>query len=72
MMVNLRYLIPIAAFYVPGVMMLIGALVLGYSVSEVRDTISFAGTSVGLPTAAWVAIGIKGKPPIWLNLTRSE
>lgn len=71
MRIDLRYPIVIAAFYAPGLMLLIGAWLLGYSTVEVRDFVAIMGFILGLFTLA-ATIGLlfltDHARPIWLHL----
>lgn len=66
MRIDLRYIIVIGVFYAPGVLMLIGALALGYSLAEVRDVIAAVGGFVGLAGVVFIAPALfAGSGPIW-------
>lgn len=74
MRIDLRYPIVVASFYAPGVMMLIGAWALGYTMSEVRDVIAVGGAMGGVATSL-VCIAILfsfDKKPIWWEVKRRE
>ena len=45
MRIDLRYIIVIGVFYAPGVLMLIGALALGYSLAEVGRLFAVMGAT---------------------------
>lgn len=47
----LRVLFVVGAFYVPGLMLLLGSWVLGYSLEESRDVIGLMGAFMGIPAA---------------------
>ena len=66
MRIDLRYIIVIGVFYAPGVLMLIGALALGYSLAEVRDVIATVGGFTGLSGVVFLAPALfAGSGPIW-------
>lgn len=71
MRIDLRYPIVIAAFYAPGLMLLIGAWLLGYSTVEVREAVAFAGSLLGLggiyPAIIVLFLSDHARP-IWLHL----
>ena len=71
MRIDLRYPIVVAGFYVPGLMVLIGAWLLGYSTAEVRDFVAIAGLILGLctpaPTVTFLFLTDHARP-IWLHL----
>jgi len=68
MRIDLRYVIVVAAFYAPGLLMLCGAWMLGYSTAEVREVVAKAGGSMGL-LAAWFAVVIAiHRAPIWWRI----
>lgn len=71
MRIDLRYAIVVAGFYVPGLMVLIGAWLLGYSTAEVRDFVGGIGVILGLctpaPTIALLFLSDHARP-IWLHL----
>jgi len=66
MRIDLRYVIVVVAFYAPGLLMLCGAWMLGYSTAEVREVVAMFGGSVGL-LSGWLAvvIAIHGAPIWW-------
>jgi len=43
MTIDLRYILPLIAFYVPGLLILIGAWALGYTTEEARDAVAVMG-----------------------------
>jgi hypothetical protein len=67
MRIDLRYLIVAALFYVPGTMLLLGAWALGYSTSEAREAVAFAGVFLGffISFAVGAALFIEGRPIWW-------
>lgn len=67
--IDLRYLAIVAAFYAPGLLVLIGAFTLGYSLNEVRDFVAFIGLFVGATIAFVVATSlfVRGKP-LWFEI----
>jgi len=66
MRIDLRYIIVVGVFYAPGVLMLIGALALGYSLAEVRDVIATVGAVAGLAGVVSLAPALfAGSGPIW-------
>ena len=66
MRIDLRYTIVVGVFYAPGVLMLIGALALGYSLAEVREVVAVMGTAFGAIASFLAALGLfAGSDPIW-------
>lgn len=67
MKIDLRYPIVFGVFYLPGLMMLIGALALGFHIEDVREGIGIVGGMIGF--MASVALGIllfvEGSPIYW-------
>lgn len=66
MRIDLRYIITAAVFYAPGLVMLIGAWMLGFDTSEVRHDVLAIGWASG--TAASLFVGMMlflGGKPIW-------
>jgi hypothetical protein len=66
MRIDLRYIIVIGVFYAPGVLMLIGALAIGYSLAEVREVVAAMGATFGGTASFLTALGLFfGCDPIW-------
>lgn len=72
--IDLRYPIVIAAFYAPGLMMLIGAWVLGYSTDEARVIVAPIGATIGFIVSADSAENMFGRygTPIWWIIPRRK
>lgn len=68
MTIDLRYVLPIVAFYVPGVMMLLGGLALGFSLDEMRDGVAIFGSSFGGAICLIVALSIRHSRQIKVRL----
>jgi len=69
--IDLRYVIPVVAFYLPGLMMLTGGWVLGFSVEEMRETVALIGALSGGCAFAGAAL-FTPHEPVWLNLRKGE
>lgn len=69
MKIDLRIPILIAAFYTPGLLVLIGAWALGYSTEEAREVVAFvglmAGASISLPAGVFLYME---HGPIWWTI----
>ena len=66
MRIDLRYPIVIGVFYLPGLLMLIGAWLLGYSTEEAREVIAVMGGFLGFVSAFLAAFLLHvGSDPIW-------
>lgn len=64
--IDLRYLLVIAAFYAPGAMMALGALMLGFSVEEFRAPVAGIGAFCGAIVFGVCAITLfLDGGPIW-------
>ena len=73
MRIDLRYVIVFLAFYAPGVMMLIGGFVLGFSIDEMRTTVALFGFIFGIfPAIFTAAVMYDDFGPIWLTLWRKR
>lgn len=72
MTIDLRYVIPVLAFYGPGALTLIGAWALGYSTAEVRDAVALIGGISGSFFAMLSAGMLLGEEPIPLSLFRGS
>lgn len=69
MRIDLRYVIPVVMFYLPGVLVLLGGLALGYSIAEIRLVVAIFGILCGFMLSAISGIVMfTADDPIWLNL----
>jgi len=67
MRIDLRYVIVVAAFYAPGLLMLCGAWILGYSRAEAREFVGVMGIIAGLLScgSSVIVLFIEGAPIWW-------
>lgn len=72
MTIDLRYIIPIGAFYAPGLMMLFGGWVLGYSLEEMRNFVAGFGAIVGCGCALVAAGYLAESDPIRVTLFKGS
>lgn len=56
MTIDLRYIIPIGIFYLPGFLMLIGAFMLGFNLYQVRGVVAVFGALAGFICALVSAV----------------
>lgn len=71
MWIDLRYVIVLGVFYVPGLLILIGAWLLGYSTAEAREFVAIMGVSAGIVASGVTALGLFVDPegePTWLKI----
>lgn len=68
MTIDLRYILPIAAFYVPGVMIVLGGFALGYSLAEMRDGVAAFGSSFGAAFSLTCALQMMRLPPLKVRI----
>ena len=69
MRIDLRYLIIVAMFYVPGALLLIGAWALGYSTNEAREGVALIGAILGSASAITIGgILFAERGPIWWQI----
>ena len=68
MTIDLRYVLPIVAFYAPGLMMLLGGLVLGFSLGEMRYVVAFLGGFCGAALSIAASTILNTIPPIKVRL----
>lgn len=54
MNIYLKVLLAIVSFYIPGVLLLLGAVALGYTLEEVRDQIAVLGILLGVALAGCI------------------
>lgn len=63
MTIDLRYILPFVAFYVPGAMFAFGAWLLGYQWHEAREFVAISGGLFGIPSfAAVVIVAVQSAP----------
>ncbi len=63
MTIDLRYVLPFVAFYVPGAMLAFGAWLLGYQWHEARDFVAVMGALLGIAgMGAGFAIAVESRP----------
>ena len=69
MRIDARYFIPVAFFYVPGILAAGGAFILGYSLAEARSFVAIFGAVAGTILAmVSAAIMVDRDAPIWIKL----
>lgn len=69
--IDLRYVMPVAAFYAPTVLFAGLGFMVGYSLHEMREALIFFGGFVGVAAApaAVVFYSIEHKEPVWFYIT---
>jgi hypothetical protein len=73
MKIDLRYVICVLAFYVPGLLMGIGVWLLGLSGVEARIAIAIAGGLMGCGTSVVAAVILfEDKEPIWVHIGKQK
>jgi len=74
MRVDLRYVVVLLAFYVPGLLMYIGSLMLGFTLEESRYAIAIMGTLFGsIESSLMISLLFpSGGKPIWFYIWRKR
>jgi hypothetical protein len=69
MRIDLRYVLPIVAFYVPGLMLLVGGWMLGLSTEEARAFVIVMGLIMGtFSVGATILAILDHNRPIWWTI----
>jgi positive regulator of sigma E activity len=72
--IDLRYVAPIVAFYLPPFMFLTLGWVVGYSISDMRETLVIVGAILGSMFSIITAIfySLEAAGPQWLYIRKGE